>query len=84
MLDCNKVIKDLYTDAAIEIILPAGNTPIVALERGHIHGDSLSLLLFLIFTKPLMRWLHSSGMGNPLLCQQKQGTHSTGRHKCRQ
>ena len=66
--DCIEAVKDLYTDAETEFILPAGNTNPIKIERGTIQGDSLSPLLFLIFVEPLLRWLHSGGRGHRLSC----------------
>ena len=66
--DCVEAVKDLYTDAETEFILPAGNTNSIKIERGTIQGDSLSPLLFLIFVEPLLRWLHSGGRGYRLSC----------------
>lgn len=40
-VDRTEVTKDLYTDESTEIMLPAGNTPAVRIERGTKWGDSL-------------------------------------------
>ena len=73
-IDCIEAVKDLYTDAETEFILPNGNTAPIKIERGTIQGDSLSPLLFLIFLEPLLRWLHSGGRGYPMSSLRKEGT----------
>ena len=73
-IDCIEAVKDLYTDAETEFILPNGNTAPIKIERGTIQGDSLSPLLFLIFLEPLLRWLHSGGRGYPMSSLRTEGT----------
>jgi hypothetical protein len=36
---------------------PYGPTPSIDINRGTLHGDTLSLLLFTLFLEPFLRWL---------------------------
>lgn len=72
-VDCIEAVKDLYTDAETAFILPSGETGPIKIERGTIQGDSLSPL-FLIFLEPLLRWLHTGGLGYALKSLQGDGT----------
>ena len=61
--DAIEVMAVLYTNAITKIRLNFAETGPIKIERGTIQGDTLSLLLFLIFIEPLLRWLQSGGRG---------------------
>ena len=61
--DAIELIAELYTDAMTKIKLYFAETGPINIERGTIQGDTLYLLLFLIFIEPLLRWLQSGGRG---------------------
>ena len=67
--DAIEAVKHLYTQASTQIRLPSGgNTDPIPVERGTIQGDTLSLLLFLLYLEPLLRWLHVGGRGYNYAC----------------
>jgi hypothetical protein len=47
-----------------------GKTKLVHIQRGTIQGDALSLYFFIIFLKPLLRWLERSNLGYKLKTSQ--------------
>jgi hypothetical protein len=56
-------VKGIYNTACTKILTPYGPTDPIAIDRGTIHGDTISPFLFFIFMEPLLRWLHSGGRG---------------------
>ena len=69
--DAIEVIAELYTDAITKIRLYFAETGQIKIKRGTTKGDTLSLLLFLIFIEPLLRWLQSGGRGYKFGCLSK-------------
>ncbi len=69
--DAIEVIAELYTYAMTKIRLYCAETGPIKIERGTIQGDTLSLLLFLIFIELLLRWLQSGGRGYKYGCLSK-------------
>ncbi len=72
-----EVIAELYTDAITKIKLYIAETGPIKIERGTKQGDTLFLLLFLIFIKPLLRWLQSGGRGYKYGCLSLHADHTT-------
>lgn len=64
--DTIHLIADLYTDAMSQIQLYF--TDPMATEKGNNARDTLSWLLFLISSKPPLRWLHSRDRGYKPRC----------------
>ena len=62
--DAIDAVKNLYENATTQVKLPSGLcTGQIPVERGTIQGDTLSPFLFLLYIKPLLRWLHVGGRG---------------------
>eukprot|EP00983_Pelagomonas_calceolata_P074889 1152752-Pelagomonas_calceolata.AAC.3 len=62
--DAIDTVKNLYEAATTTIRLANGtNTRQIPVERGTIHGDTLSSFLFLLYMEPLLHWLHVGGRG---------------------
>ena len=68
--DAIQVVRDLYTDTFSRIlnkVTGLTNAP-VRVGHGTIQGDTLSPLLFLIYFKPLLRWLSAGQRGYHPTC----------------
>eukprot|EP00983_Pelagomonas_calceolata_P073735 1152259-Pelagomonas_calceolata.AAC.3 len=76
--DSIDTVKNLYEDATNKVRLPlGGSTRQMPVERGTIHGDTLSPLLFLLYMEPLLRWLHVGGRGYQHSCIPNQNATNT-------
>ena len=72
--DAFKIIGNIYKDSTTSFTgSHFGTTPPINISRGTIQGDNLSPYLFIIFLKPLLRWLEKNNRGyhfntSPSLC----------------
>ena len=67
--DAIDAVKILYDNATTQVKLPSGiRTGQIPVERGTIQGDTLSPFLFLLYIKPLLRWLHVGERGYVHTC----------------
>jgi len=64
-------IEVIAEDAIAKTKLYFAETEPSNIERGTIQGDTLSLLLFLMFIEPLLRWLQLGGRGYKHGCLSK-------------
>ena len=55
--------EQLYQASSTYYTTPHGNTTDIPIERGTLHGDTLSPFLFTLFLEPLMRWLKVGSRG---------------------
>jgi hypothetical protein len=49
--------EQLYGVFTTDYITPYGSTPSIDINRGTLHGDTLSLFLCTLFLEPFLRWL---------------------------
>jgi hypothetical protein len=71
--DAIDAVKNLYENATTQVKLPSGVcTGQIPVERGTIQGDTLYPFLFLLYMKPLLRWLHVGGRGYVHTCIPKE------------
>jgi hypothetical protein len=62
--DAIKLIGNIYSESHTTINGQyVGTTKPIAIQRGTIQGDTLNPYLFLIFLKPLLRWLDQNQLG---------------------
>jgi hypothetical protein len=62
--DAVKLIGNIYSESHTTINGQYfGTTKPIAIQRGSIQGDTLNPYLFLIFLKPLLRWLDQNQLG---------------------
>jgi hypothetical protein len=55
--------EHLYGVSSTDYITPYGPTPSIDINRGTLHGDTLSPFLFTLFLEPLLRWLTLGSRG---------------------
>jgi len=67
--DAIDAVKNFYESGTTQVKLPSGVcTGQIPVERGTIQGDTLSPFLFLLYIKPLLRWLHVGERGYVHTC----------------
>jgi hypothetical protein len=53
----------LYGVCTTDYITPCGSTTYININRGNLHGDTLSPFLFTLFLEPFMQWLTVGSRG---------------------
>ena len=66
--NCIAAVASLYRGSTTKVRLAGTSTEAIPIQRGTLHGDSLSPLLFILAIEPLMRWLHAGGRCYALGC----------------
>jgi hypothetical protein len=55
--------EQLYGVSTTDYITPYGSTPCIDINRGTLHGDTLSPFLFTMFLGKILRWLTVGSRG---------------------
>jgi hypothetical protein len=70
-----KTCEQLYWVSTTDYITPYDSTPSIDINRGTLHGDTLSPFLLTLFLEPFLRWLTIGGHGD------RRGTPTTNAHR---